>query len=220
MSRREENKEMKREKIVSAAKDIISSEGLDKLTMRYLADYAGVSSRTPYNLFESKTDILVAIILDAIKPLKLSILKSNEQLLIEQTLNIPNILRDFCETDHDFYRDIIWGIMSSGIKSSRDTATNAISDMVPPLIQQILNQKECSDKINVNVLSSHIATQFLAIIGMWGGSQLGLNEAIINIQLAWTNSLMPYATRKSKALLTQAQIGFSEQLELAIESKK
>ncbi len=220
MNRREENKELKRDKIISAAKEIISSEGLDKLTMRYLADYAGVSSRTPYNLFESKTDILVAIIMDAMKPLKLSIFKSNDQLLIEQTLNIPNILRDFCKTDHDFYRDIIWGIMSSGIKSSRDTATSAISDIVPPLIQQIVNQKECSDKINVRVLSSHIATQFLAIIGMWGGSQLGLNEAIINIQLAWTNSLMPYATRKSKAFLTQAQLDFTDQLELAIDNKK
>lgn len=113
MNRREENKELKRDKIISAAKEIISSEGLDKLTMRYLADYAGVSSRTPYNLFESKTDILVAIIMDAMKPLKLSIFKSNDQLLIEQTLNIPNILRDFCKTDHDFYRDIIWGIMLS-----------------------------------------------------------------------------------------------------------
>lgn len=220
MSRREENKELKREKIISAAKEIISSEGLDKLTMRYLADYAGVSSRTPYNLFESKTDILVAIIFDAIKTVQLPDLKPTEQLLIEQILNIPIVLKDFCEPEHDFYRDVIWGIMSSGIKSSRDAATSAISTVVPPLIQQTLDQKECSQNANVTVLSSHLVTQFLAIIGMWGGSQMGLNEAISNIQLAWTNSFLPYATRKSKALLTQAQIEFSEQLELAINNNK
>lgn len=33
--------------------------------MRHLAEVAGVSSRTPYNLFDSKTDVLFAIMLQS-----------------------------------------------------------------------------------------------------------------------------------------------------------
>ncbi len=216
MSRREENKELKREKIIIAAKEIISSQGMDKLTMRYLAEKAQVSSRTPYNLFESKTDILVAIIVDAVKPLQLPTINTDKQLLIEQLIQLPAFLKLFCADNHDFYRDVIWGIMSSDAKLSRDTATKAIADVISPLVTKAVEHKECTDKINVDVLSNHLITQLLAIIGMWGGSQLALDEAVAHIQFGWTSILLPNATRKSKTWLSQAQITFADNLEGAI----
>jgi AcrR family transcriptional regulator len=213
MSRREESKELKREKIIAAARDIIANQGLDKLTMRYLADQAQVSSRTPYNLFESKTDILVAIIIDAIQPLQLLPEKNDKQMLLVQLLELPRLLEKFCAQEHDFYRDIIWGIMSSGIKSSRDSATGAIANVISPIVASIVEHKECSDALKTEVLSAHIITQLLAIIGMWGGSQMGLKEAVAHIQLAWVNTLQPYATRKSKKWLNEAQVNYAGALE-------
>ncbi len=213
MSRREENKELKREKIIIAAKEIISSQGMDKLTMRYLAEKAQVSSRTPYNLFESKTDILVAIILDAAKHMQLPAVGANNQLLLEQLIQLPDTIKQFIANDHDFYRDVIWGIMSSDTKLTRDTATTAIAGIISVLVSNAVKQKECSDKLKVEILSSHLITQFLAIIGMWGGSQLDLDEAVANIQFSWTNTLLPYSTRKSKASLNQAQQTYAQALE-------
>lgn len=213
MSRREENKELKREKIITAAKEIISSQGLDKLTMRYLAEKAGVSSRTPYNLFESKTDILVAIIFDAVKHLQLPPVNTGNQLFFEQLVQLPTLIHQFLDSEHDFYRDVLWGIMSSDAKLSRDAASSPITGIISALVANAEKQKECSDKIRTEILSAHLITQFLAILGMWGGSQLGLKEAIANIQFSWTNTLLPYATRKSKTLLNKAQETYGQALE-------
>jgi len=213
MSRREENKELKREKIIIAAREIISFQGLDKLTMRYLAEKAGVSSRTPYNLFESKTDILVAIMFDAVKHMGLPPTDNANQLVIEQLILLPDLVKDFLANEHDFYRDVLWGIISSDSKLTRDTATTAITGIISTLVIAAVNQKECSDKLKVEILSTHLITQFLAIIGMWGGSQLALDQAIANIQFGWVNTLQPYSTRKSKSWLSQAQVTYAEGLE-------
>ncbi len=212
MSRREENKQLKREKIIATARDIIAKDGLDKLTMRYLAEKAEVSSRTPYNLFDSKTDILVAIIFDAAKSLPVQ--PSDSTLMyVEQLIQIPKLLEIFCTQQHNFYRDVIWGIMSSDDKQSRDHASSAIADIIAPMVNMAIQQKECSEKISAKVLSVHLVTQLLAIIGMWGGSQLAIKEASANIQFGWVNTLLPYATRKSKSWLTQAQIDYAKALE-------
>jgi len=212
MSRREESKQLKREKIIATARDIIAKDGLDKLTMRYLAEKAEVSSRTPYNLFDSKTDILVAIIFDAVKSLPP---KPNTTglMFVEQLIQLPKLLETFCAQQHDFYQDVLWGIMSSDDKQSRDRASSAITDIITPVMTQATQAKECSDKLPVEVIATHLVVQFLAIIGMWGGSQMGLKEASANIQFAWVNTLLPYATRKSKSWLTQAQIDYGQALE-------
>ena len=212
MSRREESKQLKREKIIATAREIIAKDGLDKLTMRYLADKAQVSSRTPYNLFESKTDILVAIVFEAAKELPA---KPNTTglMFVEQLIQLPKLLENFCAQQHDFYQDVLWGIMSSDDKQSRDQAITAITGFVAPLVKEATQAKECSDELPLEVLTTHLVTQFLAILGMWGASQLALQVASANIQFAWVNTLLPYATRKSKSWLTQAQIDYGQALE-------
>ncbi len=219
MSRREENKGLKREKIIIAAREIISTQGLDKLTMRYLAEKAGVSSRTPYNLFESKTDILVAIMFDAVKHMGLPPMNNGNQLIIEHLVQLPTLVKQFLTTDHDFYRDVLWGIISSDSKLTRDTATTSITNIISTLMVDAVNQKECSDKLQVEVISSHLNTQFLAIIGMWGGSQLELDRAITNIQYGWTNTLLQHCTRKSKSYLSQAQLTYAEAMEKTLANQ-
>ena len=216
MNRRELNKQLKRDKIVSTAKGIILEHGIDTLTMRYLADQSGVSSRTPYNLFESKTAILVEIIFDMAKLLKVSKINTSSQLLLERLIKLPQVVGTLCSTEHEFYQDILWGIMSSDDKISRGKINTVFADIISPLVATAIENKECSIKINVDIITSHLVTQFLAIIGMWGGSQLKLDNAIANIQFSWTNTLLPYSTRSSKAWLTQAQFEYGHLLEKII----
>jgi hypothetical protein len=212
MSRREESKQLKREKIIATARDIISKEGLDKLTMRYLADKACVSSRTPYNLFESKTDILVAIVFDATRKLP-SQPNTSTCMFVEQLILLPKLFELFCTKEHDFYRDVLWGIISSDDRISRDRASSVIGDLVGPLVIGAADKKELSGELSIKVLNSHLVTQFLAIIGMWAGSQLALDEAVANIQFSWINTLLPYAKRKGKTWLSQAHLDYGQVLE-------
>jgi len=56
--------------LLKTASEMISKEGLDKLTMRALCRRVGVSRTAPYRHFVSKTDLLCAIAEDGFKALK------------------------------------------------------------------------------------------------------------------------------------------------------
>lgn len=203
MSVREENKQKKRIKIVQTAKKIIKKDGMEKLTMRHLADVADMSSRTPYNLFESKTDILVALLYEEIAATDFPTIWEDDELVLAQLLSIIEDFGQLYATDNDFYRSILWGIMSSDDISARDRAIAAITELINPIIESAVTQKELVSTLSTPALTSHLLTLLFAIIGMWGGSQLTLANAIIHIQLSWCNALSPFATRKSKTLIQE-----------------
>jgi AcrR family transcriptional regulator len=65
LSRREAGKAERRQRIIEAARDLIRETGSTGLSMRTLAARAGVSLATPYNLFGSKSAIILALLEDA-----------------------------------------------------------------------------------------------------------------------------------------------------------
>lgn len=72
MGLREENFENRRRRIMSAASEIILSRGAEALSMRSLANHAGVSVTTLYNHFANKDDLLLEIVntsLEAVAPM-------------------------------------------------------------------------------------------------------------------------------------------------------
>ena len=64
MSRREQAKAERRDRIVAAARDLIRETGDAGLSMRAIAARAGVALTTPYSLFGSKRAIIVALLDD------------------------------------------------------------------------------------------------------------------------------------------------------------
>ena len=57
-STRQANKELRREKILNVARDLIASQGFDAFTISELASRSGVSIPTVHNLFGKKQDIV------------------------------------------------------------------------------------------------------------------------------------------------------------------
>ena len=62
MPTREEAKQIRRKQILAAARDLIGETSETKFSMRALAERAGVSLVTPYNLFGSKQAIMFALL--------------------------------------------------------------------------------------------------------------------------------------------------------------
>lgn len=215
MSVREENKQKKRVKIVQTAKKIIKKDGMEKLTMRHLADVAEMSSRTPYNLFESKTDILVALLYEELANTNFMQYwqDNDDELVLAQLVSIIEHLGELYATDNDFYRSVLWGIMSADDIGARDRAVTAITELISPVIQSAVDQKELVPTLSITALSTHLLTLLFAIIGMWGGSQLTLQSALIHIQLSWCNALTPFIGRKSKTWLQELTAQTQQALE-------
>jgi AcrR family transcriptional regulator len=64
LGRREAGKAERRARIIQAARELIRETGNAGLSMRVLAQRAGVSLATPYNLFGSKRAIVLALLAD------------------------------------------------------------------------------------------------------------------------------------------------------------
>jgi len=63
-SKREQSKQERRLKIIAAASHLIETRETTDFTMKDLADSAGVSLATPYNLFGSKNHVILGVLED------------------------------------------------------------------------------------------------------------------------------------------------------------
>ena len=61
MSKRESNRDEKRQLIVDTARHLMQVREVSDFSMRTLAEVAGVSSATPYALFGSKQALIAAV---------------------------------------------------------------------------------------------------------------------------------------------------------------
>lgn len=101
---RQANKELRRQKILSIARDLIARKGLDNFTLRELATEAEVSLPTVHNLFGKKYDIFTELCAEMVNRVDEVLSGSDFQDPIEASeAFIDNLLALFRQ-DEAFYR--------------------------------------------------------------------------------------------------------------------
>lgn len=192
-----------RNKILASAKSIIVNEGYKQLSMRYLAEKAQVSSKTPYNLFSSKARVLWALLQESIAEAMDNHNIQTDFLQVEALIELLDKIHQSFKKQHDYHRDIYWGIMSSDDVEVRALAQLEANELLRPFIELAVARKELKDDICVNTLANHLVLALLGNLGMWGGANLYLIAAMADTKIAWSSALLPYAKPKSKAILQQ-----------------
>ena len=185
MARRDEAKAHNRSRIRAAAAELIRAEGIGSLTMRRLAERAGVSLRTPYNLFGSKTDVLIALLQDAgFQPFPENSGQDGRSLIEHLQFALTRI-ETFFGSDEDYYREIYEGIMTSDHREARRSGLDRVIDVVQRLIGHAVAQGELHQDTDVALLGRHLAVELLAVLGMWGSGLLSNHESISQVRRAW-----------------------------------
>lgn len=192
---------------MAAAVRIIASDGIDALTMRRLADEAGVSSRTPYNLFESKTDILTAIMLEAMEPLQQHDAQDNQGLALADLVQHLEALLALNQEKQAFFRSVHWSIMRSDDVEAKLQGRLVLNRLIGDHIDEAMANGELKPDCDATSLALHISTLLAAILGMWADQQLSLREAVGHTRHAWSNSLMPHARGKALRYLKDTEAG-------------
>lgn len=205
MGRREDNKAEKRARIIAAAKDIITREGIEHCTMRYLAEVADVSPRTAYNLFASKTDILIAILLEGFQPVLELGGADGDGLLVKHLLDQMESMPGDFGAEQEFFRSIHWAIMRSDDKPSKDQARQTLERLVARRVEELHQRGELQPDCDTEALTAHLAVLVPAILGMWADAQLSLEEALAHTRYSWVNSLIPHARGKALRYLREQQ---------------
>jgi AcrR family transcriptional regulator len=118
VSRREQAKDERRQRIIAAARDLIRETGDAGLSMRAIAARAGVSLSTPYNLFGSKRAILVAVLGD-IEDFFERLAEMRVTDPIERIFQVLTLSIRYYADDPDFYRTLWSGMFDSSGKEVR-----------------------------------------------------------------------------------------------------
>lgn len=206
---REINKQLNRQKIVRAAEQIIRQNGVEQLTMRNLSSVADVALKTPYNLFGSKTGVLIALLDEARAGLISDLESSGSGSHLVALLNSLDEIRKFFESDEAFYRAIFWEIMTSDQIEERSLAHTQIFDLVIVRINDASKAGEIFEAVNTEDLGRSLGLNLLALLGMWAGEHLTIAECIEQTKMVWMALVRMAATDEASTQIDLALRGSS-----------
>ena len=201
MSLREKSKEQNRQKILNAAKEIIQKQGVEQLSMRYLAEQAGVSLRTPYNLFGSKTDVLIALVDEPLEEFQSYITDIKTDLVLEVFFAIADRSLAYYTANESYYRGIYWEIMISEHKESRAQTLWRLEQTLLPIVTTAVVNRELDISVDVHVLNQNLVLVMIALAGLWGSGQISAQAVVNHTKYAWCTNFLYFSTRKSKPVL-------------------
>jgi AcrR family transcriptional regulator len=181
MSRREEAKDERRRRIVTAARDLIRETGDAGVSMRAIADRADVSISTPYNLFGSKRAVVLAVLED-IRGFSERFAKLRPTSALERIFQVLSMSIRYYVDDPDFYRALWTGVFDMSHKEVR-------SDLVMPerdafwlfLIDAAARDGALSPQIDTAMLLRSLDLAFAAAMLSWvvGALETAELEAVV-----------------------------------------
>lgn len=192
MTLHEQNKQRNRDRILAAADTIVRNEGLEHLSMRYLAEVAGVSLRTPYNLFGSKTAILAELLtrtLETVLPAQTVAGQAGTLLGLVDGLKTARPALD------EHLRSLFWSIMTAPEQALRDVGIEWITRALRPRIAAAIVRGELRPTTSVEAVTRHLVLLILGILGMWAGRQLDIEETLAQVEQACCAALAVHSAK-------------------------
>lgn len=205
MNNRERNKAHNRNKILTAARELLKEGGLDGLSMRTLADRAQVSSRTPYNLFGSKTDVLLALLDDPLRQLRDRLPVVTATRALHASLNLVDEAYALYAPEIEYYRNIFWGVMASDHPAARAANLQRAQQITQMLLGQALARQELLPDTPLDALARHIMLSIAGLLGLWANALISAPELVMEIKKTLAYSLArhcPPALQADFATLT------------------
>lgn len=127
LSKREAGKQERRKRIICAARDMIRETGSTGLSMRALAQRAGVSLATPYNLFGSRGAVILAV-LDDIRDFQERFARFPSTDPLDRVFAVIDLSMDYYLADNQFYMTL-WRealVAASDVRAAIDSSGRAI----------------------------------------------------------------------------------------------
>lgn len=182
MNNRERNKDYNRRKILASARHLLLDGGLNALSMRALAEHAQVSSRTPYNLFGSKTDVLMGLLDEPLHQMIAALPTVPPPSIILGSFSLIERAYGLYAPEIDYYREIYWGVMSSEHHSAREKYLVHAQQWILPLLKQARDAGELKSSTNIEALARHITLTLIGFLGLWASGLINGPDLISQLK--------------------------------------
>jgi AcrR family transcriptional regulator len=214
ISKREEGKEARRQRIVAAARGLIRETGDTGLSMRAIAARANVSLATPYNLFGSKRGVVMAVLEDTREfQAKFSTLKDFSA--VDRIFKALSITFSYHVQDPEFYH-ALWASLldprGGDAELRAELITPQNSQFWRDLFEAARREGAIAEDIDMDLLQQALNGQFAAVMLNWimGGSTV--RELEPAACFSYASTLCAYATDSFRPEIRLRMLAFQSEL--------
>lgn len=217
-SRREAGKEERRRRIIHAAKEMIRETGSTGLSMRALAERAGVSLATPYNLFGSRGAVVLAVLED-VRDFRARFAEARTGDPVDHILAVVDLGVDYYLSDPAFYTTL-WREVFNVSGEVRGAIYNPRRDEFwLGLVQDIANAGLLREGIAPRQLLRQLDHQFRSVMLDWVAGDLCAVSLGPTIKLGYALILCGAASAAARERLEARVAACQRELEDAEERK-
>lgn len=212
MGLRERHKLERRERILTAAQELIRSTGSTGLSMRALAERAEVSLATPYNLFGSKGAVLAELGLAVLKKMEREMDEIRSRDPIEDILHIAELGANTYASDPGFYR-ILMSVLTQSARGLHDDAISGGSMRLwQRPVEAAIGAGLLRDDADSEFVARDLVITFLGVLDLWVRGVLDGDTMRVHILYAFTLALLGLSTEASRPRLLRHYHRFQRQL--------
>ncbi len=211
MATREESKAERRRAIVRAARALMQETGQAGFSMRTLAERAGVSIATPYNLFGSKQAVMYAV-LDADLTAYQDQLERLEGDEIDVFFHAVSLAASLYSAEPGFYRAVLFAVYNDGGTEFRAMFGGPRHAMWRRLVSNARSAGKLDPELEANSFAIHLGHILFACIIEWVNGLITLEEMEARGHYGFAVALRGMATPdstgrlRSKVLATQKRL--------------
>jgi AcrR family transcriptional regulator len=212
MSNREEAKHKRRRQIVRAARALMQQTGDTGFSMRALAEQAGVSIATPYNLFGSKQTIMFAVLDDDLEHYQKRLAKVRVDEL-DTFFKAVSVATTLYSTEPSFYRAVLLAVYNEGGREFRSMFGGPRHAMWRGFVVDAIDAGYLVDDVEPDAFAINLGRSFFSAILEWANGLTSLAELDAWAQYGFALSLGGMATPKSAPRLREKAVAQQKRLQ-------
>jgi len=200
MGSREASKSQRKDDIIHAARSLMQQPGNAAFSMRSLAEQAGVSIATPYNLFGSKQAVLVALLDEDFSNYQAQ-LAELESSGLEALFEAVALMQHQFAGEPEFYRNVFAAVSSEAGPELRFILSGPRYVLWKQLIREATRAGALDAAIDPDAFTITLSQLILANVQEWARGFLEIEEMDARICYGLALVLSAVATADAKPLL-------------------
>jgi AcrR family transcriptional regulator len=197
MNLREKNKLQRRDAILVAARRLMHESGNTGFSMRSLAEQAGLSLATPYNLFGSKQAIVVALLNADFESFQVSLNQLSAG-SIDVMFEAVRLTTENLEQDPSYYRGTMAEITLSAQFETRKLILGPGYLLWKRLLREAVQKGSLYDEIDLDPFTITVTQLMFANVREWVQGYLSLPEMEARMRYGLALNLLAIATDSSR----------------------
>jgi AcrR family transcriptional regulator len=212
MSIRDAGKEERRQVILSTAERLIREHEGIGFSMRELAREAGVSFATPFNLFESKSGVLIALVYSKVPGKQEKFVKAARRLdPIDRLFRLARKSAEIYTSDPELFRPLVAAMSAISDSESREiwetVARVWFSDLDSAREDGMIDSKR-----DLNLLAWSLHVLFRGALLQWASREIDDKELRLQVQLGVAIWLMSAVTKSARSRVVEKRNKFEREL--------